>query len=74
MGPAPSRCEWAGCPNHTASAEPTPIPAIGTSFPLWLYRVPGIRSLQDATYQWVAAHRYRFPGTTPYRESHPVAC
>ena len=48
--------------------------AIGSKFPLWLYRVPAIRSVQDAVYQWVATHRYRFPGTTPYCESHPVAC
>lgn len=48
--------------------------AIGTTLPLKLYRIPGIRSLQDAVYRWVAANRYRFPGTTPYCESHPTAC
>lgn len=48
--------------------------ALGTRLPLRIYRVPGIRSVQDAVYRWVAAHRYRFPGTTPYCESHPVAC
>jgi predicted DCC family thiol-disulfide oxidoreductase YuxK len=48
--------------------------AIGTTLPLKLYRIPGIRSLQDAVYRWVATHRYRFPGTTPYCESHPAAC
>lgn len=48
--------------------------ALGTRLPLHVYRMPGIRSLQDAVYRWVAAHRYRFPGTTPYCESHPVAC
>jgi predicted DCC family thiol-disulfide oxidoreductase YuxK len=35
--------------------------ALGTRLPLLIYR-------------WVADHRYRFPGTTPYCESHPVAC
>lgn len=48
--------------------------AIGSRFPLVIYRIPGLRSLQDAVYRWVATHRYRFPGTTPYCESHPVAC
>ena len=48
--------------------------ALGTRIPLLVYRIPGMRSLQEATYRWVADHRYRFPGTTPYCESHPVAC
>lgn len=48
--------------------------ALGTRLPLKVYRVPGIRQVQDAVYRWVADHRYRFPGTTPYCESHPVAC
>ncbi|HEX7428781.1 MAG TPA: DUF393 domain-containing protein [Mycobacterium sp.] len=48
--------------------------ALGTRLPLLIYRIPGIRGLQEAVYRWVADHRYRFPGTTPYCESHPVAC
>jgi predicted DCC family thiol-disulfide oxidoreductase YuxK len=48
--------------------------ALGTRFPLLVYRLPGMRSLQEAIYRWVADHRYRFPGTTPYCESHPVVC
>jgi len=48
--------------------------AIGTRLPLMAYRVPGMRSLQEAIYRWVADNRYRFPGKTPYCESHPVAC
>jgi predicted DCC family thiol-disulfide oxidoreductase YuxK len=48
--------------------------ALGTGLPLRIYRLPGIRSLQDALYRWVADHRYRFPGTTPNCESHPLAC
>lgn len=35
---------------------------------------PGIRSLEDAVYRWVAAHRHRFPGTTLYCQSNPVSC
>lgn len=48
--------------------------AIGTKVPLLLYRIPGVRFIQDGIYRWVAAHRYRFPGTMPYCESHPAAC
>lgn len=31
---------------------------------LWLYRVPGIRLIEDAVYKWIAANRYRLPGST----------
>ncbi|WP_101946868.1 thiol-disulfide oxidoreductase DCC family protein [Mycobacterium sp. 3519A] len=48
--------------------------ALGTHLPLLIYRTPGIRFVQDAVYRWVASHRYRFRGTTPYCQSHPVAC
>jgi predicted DCC family thiol-disulfide oxidoreductase YuxK len=48
--------------------------ALGTRLPLWFYRIPGVHHVQDAVYRWIANHRYRFPGTTPYCESHPVAC
>jgi predicted DCC family thiol-disulfide oxidoreductase YuxK len=48
--------------------------ALGTRLPLLVYRIPGIKSVQEAVYRWVADHRYRFPGTTPYCESHPVGC
>jgi predicted DCC family thiol-disulfide oxidoreductase YuxK len=48
--------------------------AVGTRIPLAIYRIPGIRLVEEAVYRWVAANRYRFPGTTPYCESHPTAC
>jgi predicted DCC family thiol-disulfide oxidoreductase YuxK len=48
--------------------------ALGTRLPLLTYRIPGVRQVQEAIYRWIADHRYRFPGTTPYCESHPVAC
>lgn len=48
--------------------------ALGTRLPLLVYRVPGMRSAQEAIYRWVAGHRYRFPGATPYCESHPISC
>ncbi|HSM58176.1 MAG TPA: DUF393 domain-containing protein [Candidatus Sulfomarinibacteraceae bacterium] len=35
----------------------------------WLYRLPLIRSLQDAVYRWVARNRQHFPGVTPACES-----
>jgi predicted DCC family thiol-disulfide oxidoreductase YuxK len=30
----------------------------------YLYRLPGIRQLQDWVYRWVADNRYRMPGST----------
>jgi predicted DCC family thiol-disulfide oxidoreductase YuxK len=48
--------------------------ALGTPLPLRFYRIPGVRFIQNVVYRWVANHRYRFRGTTPYCESHPVAC
>ncbi|MGE2727172.1 thiol-disulfide oxidoreductase DCC family protein [Mycolicibacterium pulveris] len=48
--------------------------ALGTGLPLRLYRLPGVGGIQEAAYRWVADHRYRFPGTTPYCQSHPVSC
>jgi predicted DCC family thiol-disulfide oxidoreductase YuxK len=48
--------------------------AIGSRIPLAIYRIPGVGVVQEAVYRWVATHRYRFPGTTPYCQSHPGAC
>jgi len=48
--------------------------AIGTRIPLVIYRIPGVGFIEEAIYRWVAANRYRFPGTTPYCQSHPNAC
>jgi predicted DCC family thiol-disulfide oxidoreductase YuxK len=48
--------------------------AFGTRLPLLIYRIPAIRSLEDVVYRWIVRHRYRFPGTTPYCETHPVGC
>lgn len=38
------------------------------------YRVPPVRSVQDRVYQWVADHRGKFPGVTPWCEQHPGQC
>ena len=35
---------------------------LGFSAPLWLYRLPGMRWLQDRLYDAVAANRHRLPG------------
>ncbi len=48
--------------------------AIGSRIPLALYRIPGIRFVEDVVYRWVVAHRYKFPGATPYCEAYPTAC
>ncbi|UQX10406.1 thiol-disulfide oxidoreductase DCC family protein [Candidatus Mycobacterium methanotrophicum] len=48
--------------------------ALGTRIPLVTYRIPGMRFIEETIYRWVAANRYRFPGTTPYCQSHPSAC
>ncbi|MBS9534713.1 DUF393 domain-containing protein [Mycobacterium sp. M1] len=48
--------------------------ALGTGLPLRLYRLPGVRFVEDAAYRWVASHRYRFRGVTPYCEAHPGGC
>jgi len=46
--------------------------AIGTRAPLALYRLT--RWPQERLYRWVAAHRHRFPGVTPYCTEHPHEC
>ncbi|MGV9803199.1 thiol-disulfide oxidoreductase DCC family protein [Mycobacterium sp. NPDC003449] len=46
----------------------------GTRVPLRVYRVPGMRQLQNAIYRWIATHRYRFPGTTPHCAARPGDC
>jgi predicted DCC family thiol-disulfide oxidoreductase YuxK len=30
----------------------------------WLYRLPGLRQIEDRVYRWVADNRYRMPGST----------
>lgn len=48
--------------------------ALGTRLPMMFYRLPVVGLIQDSVYRWVASHRYRFRGTTPHCESHPVVC
>jgi predicted DCC family thiol-disulfide oxidoreductase YuxK len=48
--------------------------ALGSRIPLWIYRLPGVRALQEAAYRWVSANRHRLPGTTPWCTAHPENC
>lgn len=48
--------------------------ALGTSLPYRFYGLPGIRRLQDLTYDWVANNRRRLPADTPYCIQHPGEC
>ena len=38
------------------------------------YRLPGVGPCLEAAYRWVAAHRYRLPGVTPWCAEHPEDC
>lgn len=48
--------------------------ALGTELPMRVYRLPGVGRVEETVYQWVAAHRYKFPGATPLCESEPEQC
>jgi predicted DCC family thiol-disulfide oxidoreductase YuxK len=48
--------------------------ALGTTIPLRLYSVPGMRQLQDFIYYLVASNRSRLPGDRPYCVQHPAEC
>ncbi|MCZ6574538.1 MAG: DCC1-like thiol-disulfide oxidoreductase family protein [Planctomycetota bacterium] len=41
---------------------------------LWIYERPLSRPVQDAVYAWVARHRRRLPGVTPYCKTHARSC
>jgi predicted DCC family thiol-disulfide oxidoreductase YuxK len=76
------QCEqsvWAVTPDGfiyctAAAANLTVAVVLGTPLPLWLYLFPGLHSLQEAAYRWVARNRSRFPGDTPYCVQHPEEC
>lgn len=39
---------------------------VGWARPLtWFYPLPGIKQLEEYVYRWVAANRYRLPGSSP---------
>jgi predicted DCC family thiol-disulfide oxidoreductase YuxK len=43
-------------------------------WPTLPWKVPGAPRLLDSVYQFVAANRYRLPGTTPWCVAHPDEC
>jgi predicted DCC family thiol-disulfide oxidoreductase YuxK len=48
--------------------------ALGSTLPLLLYSLPGIRQLLDFIYYLVASNRSRLPGDRPYCAQHPGEC
>jgi len=48
--------------------------ALGSTLPLLLYSLPGIRQLQDCIYYLVASNRSRLPGDRSYCAQHPAEC
>lgn len=49
--------------------------ALGMDLPLQVYRrIPGMRTLQERVYRWIADRRGRFPGVTPWCDTHPADC
>jgi predicted DCC family thiol-disulfide oxidoreductase YuxK len=60
---------WTVTPNGRvlggSAAANAALALIWWAWPLtWLYRLPGMRPLQDKLYRWVANNRYRMPGGT----------
>ena len=43
-------------------------------WPTALWKVPGCAWLADRVYLFVARHRYRLPGETPWCTAHPGEC
>ncbi len=48
--------------------------AWGSRLPLVAWKVPGVGWLLDGLYEWVARHRRRIPGMTPWCVEHPDEC
>lgn len=48
--------------------------ALGRRLPWLLYRLPGVRSVQDRVYATIARNRSRLRGDTPYCQQVPDAC
>ncbi len=47
---------------------------VGLHFFLFLYRLPGIRQIEDKVYAWVAKNRRFFPGIHPYCDRSSGPC
>lgn len=48
--------------------------ALNTRWPLWIYRLPIMRQVQDGVYWLVARYRRYLPGVTPHCEQFPEDC
>ena len=48
--------------------------ALGSTLPILLYSLPGIRQLLDFIYYLVASNRSRLPGDRSYCAQHPAEC
>jgi predicted DCC family thiol-disulfide oxidoreductase YuxK len=48
--------------------------ATGTTLPLLVYALPGVRQLEDRTYDLIAANRKTLPGVEPYCKQYPEEC
>lgn len=48
--------------------------AYGTRIFRRVYGLPLIRQMQDRAYRWVAEHRHRLRGVTPWCTAHPEDC
>lgn len=48
--------------------------ATGTTLPLLVYSLPGLRQLEDVAYDIIAANRNKLPGVEPYCKQYPEEC
>jgi predicted DCC family thiol-disulfide oxidoreductase YuxK len=48
--------------------------ASSSRIPMLPFRVPGAGWILDRVYEWIAAHRSRLPGDTPWCQAHPQEC
>jgi predicted DCC family thiol-disulfide oxidoreductase YuxK len=67
---APDGCRYRGAEAVNAVVAA----ALGTTVPLVLYSLPGMRQVQDFIYYLVASNRSRLPGDRPYCAQHPAEC
>jgi len=48
--------------------------ALGTTGPMLVYSLPGIKQFEDLVYSLVASNRDRLPGDRPYCAQRPAEC
>ena len=82
LGLTVAKCEhsvWAitpdGFPYPAAAAMNLAVAtALRSALPLWMYAIPGITAIQEATYHLIAQNRRLIPGDIPYCEQYPEEC